>query len=221
MTIWIDQTGNTHDAVSHFARSTLRFRPSGEVECFRPASVTQGQVNGTSDANGLVNLSYVGINAGFDNVQVTATIASARTVSNVTVVSWTTPPGPSPGSPGPPPPSITAPSPADGATVTKPVPISATITPPAGQTIASWSVAYQDLDPSAPVTLASGTGAPPATLATFDPTLLPNDTYGITISATASGGGTQTLTTSVIVFGTLASGTGAPPATMRSGTRPR
>jgi hypothetical protein len=73
----------------------------------------------------------------------------------------------------------------------------------AGQTIASWSVSYQDLDPSAPVTLASGTGAPPATLATFDPTLLPNDIYGITISATASGGGTQTLTTSVIVFRNL------------------
>jgi uncharacterized repeat protein (TIGR01451 family) len=162
-----------------------------------------GQVNGTTDASGLVNLSYVGINAGTDNVQVTAIIASARTVSNVTVVSWTTPPGPSPGTRGPPPPSITAPSPADGATVTKPVPISATITPPSGQTITSWSVSYQDLDPSPPVTLATGTGAPPATLATFDPTLLPNDTYGITISATASGGGTQTLTTSVIVFGNL------------------
>jgi uncharacterized repeat protein (TIGR01451 family) len=162
-----------------------------------------GQVNGATDAKGLVNLSYVGINAGTDNVQVTATIASARTVSNVTVVPWTTPPGPSPGSPGPPPPAITAPSPADGATVTKPVPISATITAPSGQTITSWSVSYQDLDPSPPVALASGTGAPPATLATFDPTLLPNDTYGITISATASGGGTQTLTTSVIVFGNL------------------
>src|SRR6202022_580220 len=81
-----------------------------------------GQVIGTTDANGLVNLSYVGINSGTDNVQATATIAGARTVSNVTVVSWTTPPGPAPGSPGPPPPSITAPSPADGATVTKPVP---------------------------------------------------------------------------------------------------
>jgi RHS repeat-associated protein/uncharacterized repeat protein (TIGR01451 family) len=162
-----------------------------------------GQVNGTTDAGGLVNLSYVGINSGTDNVQVTATIANTRTVSNVTVVSWTTPPGPSPGTPGPPPPAITAPSPADGSTVTKPVPISATITPPSGQTITSWSVSYQDLDPSAPVTLATGTGTPPATLATFDPTLLPNDTYGITISATASGGGTQTLTTSVIVFGNL------------------
>ncbi|MDQ6713808.1 MAG: hypothetical protein M3Z28_11570, partial [Candidatus Dormibacteraeota bacterium] len=162
-----------------------------------------GQVSGTTDASGLTNLSYVGINFGTDNVQVTATIASARTVSNVTVVYWTTPAGPSPGTPGPPPPSITAPSPADGSTVTKPVPISATITPPAGQTITSWSVSYQDLDPSPPVTLASGTGAPPATLATFDPTLLPNDTYSVTISATASGGGTQALTTSVIVFGNL------------------
>src|SRR5262249_36169273 len=35
-------------------------------------------------------------------------------------------------------PSISAPTPADGTIVTKPVPITASFTPPAGQTIASW-----------------------------------------------------------------------------------
>jgi RHS repeat-associated protein len=101
------------------------------------------------------------------------------------------------------PPTIGASSPADGSIVTKPVPITATITPPAGQTIASWSVTYQALDVEPIVTLASGTGAPPSPLAIFDPTLLPNDTYAITITSTASGGGVQTLTITVAVSGNL------------------
>jgi len=63
-------------------------------------------------------------------------------------------------------------------------------------------VTYQE-DALPPVTLASGTGAPPSPVAVFDPTLLPNDSYAITISATASGGGTETLTTTVAVFGNL------------------
>src|SRR5207248_2800024 len=71
-----------------------------------------------------------------------------------------------------PPPVIVNPSPADGTVVTKPTPISAQFTPPAGQTIASWSVSYQELDALPPVTIASGTGSPPNPIATFDPTLL-------------------------------------------------
>jgi len=101
------------------------------------------------------------------------------------------------------PPSITAPTPVDGTVVTKPVPITATFAAPAGETIASWKVTYQALDPEPPVTLASGTGTPPATLATFDPTVLPNDTYAITVSATATGGGTQSTTSTVAVTGSL------------------
>lgn len=100
-------------------------------------------------------------------------------------------------------PSISQPSPPDGTLVTSPIPIQATFAPPAGQTIASWSVSYQALDPQPPVTLATGTGTPPATLATFDPTLLLNGTYAITVSATASGGGVQSLTTTVAVSGNL------------------
>jgi RHS repeat-associated protein/uncharacterized repeat protein (TIGR01451 family) len=101
------------------------------------------------------------------------------------------------------PPTISAPSPADGTIVTKPVPITATITPPAGQTIASWSVFYQSQSQGTLVSIKNGTGSPPATLATFDPTLLPNDTYTIIVSASASGGAVQTATTTVAVFGNL------------------
>jgi RHS repeat-associated protein/uncharacterized repeat protein (TIGR01451 family) len=101
------------------------------------------------------------------------------------------------------PPTITPPSPPDGSVITKPVPITASFTAPAGQTIASWKVTYQALDPEPAITLASGTGTPPATLATFDPTVLPNDTYAITVSATASGGGTQSSTSTVAVTGNL------------------
>jgi len=103
-------------------------------------------------------------------------------------------------------PAITNPSPADGAVVTKPVPISATFAPPAGQSIASWSVSYRDLAGGSQVLLASGGSPVPATLATFDPTLLPNDTYSLTLSATASGGGIQSLVTTVMVAGNLKTG---------------
>ena len=158
-------------------------------------------VKGTTDSSGLARLSYVGINAGTDTAQVMASVMGLRTLSNTVSVPWSFSATPTGGAA--PAPAITNPSPPDGTTVTKPVPISAIFAPPAGQSITSWSVTYQDQDPSAPVALASGTGTPPATLATFDPTLLPNDTYVLTISATASGGGTQTLTTSVIVYGNL------------------
>jgi hypothetical protein len=101
------------------------------------------------------------------------------------------------------PPTISAPSPADGSIVTKPVPVTANISPPSGQTIASWRVTYQAQDIEPIVTVASGMGTPPSPLATFDPTLLPNDIYAITTTATASGGGTQTVTTTVAVLGKL------------------
>ena len=104
------------------------------------------------------------------------------------------------------PPTISAPSPVDGTIVTKPVPITATITPPAGQTIASWSVFYQSQSQGTLVSIKKGTGSPPATLASFDPTVVPNDTYAIIVSATASGGGVQTATTTVAVSGNLKPG---------------
>src|SRR5262249_33303699 len=153
------------------------------------------------------DLSYVGNSSGTDTLQAFAFVTGLRTASNQVQVRWTLPPGttPDPDNPGQtlpaPPPVVTPGSPADGARVTTPVPVKADITPPDGETITSWKVTYQDIDPGPEVTLASGTGTPPETLATFDPTLLPNDTYVIRVTATSSGGGIQTTATTVTVAG--------------------
>lgn len=171
---------------------------SGVAVTFTVSGANPQVMTATTDGSGLAKApAYVGFNAGTDSVSATATIAGQSAVANVTTFLWSAP------ATGPPP-AITAPSPTDGSLVSKPVPVSATFTPPAGQSIASWEVTFQGQSPGSPsVTLASGSGTPPATLGTFDPTRLPNDTYAITISATASGGGTQSSTTTVAVFGNL------------------
>jgi RHS repeat-associated protein len=173
------------------------------------AGANAGHVHGTTDASGLLDLSYLGQNAGTDTLQGLAFVTGMRTASNRVTVTWSLPPGttPDPNNPGQtlpaPPPVVTPSSPEDGARVTTPVPIKANITPPDGETLTSWKVTYQDLDPGPEVTLASGTGAPPDTLASFDPTILPNDTYVIRVTATSSGGGIQTSSTTVTVAGNL------------------
>ena len=55
----------------------------------------------------------------------------------------------------------------------------ASVTPPTGETIASWTVTARNLDRGMPIVLATGSGAPPTPLATFDPTLLINGAYQI------------------------------------------
>ena len=85
-------------------------------------------------------------------------------------------------------PTIGAVGPADGARVTSPVPVTATITPAAGDSIKQWSVTERDMDNGVPITIASGEGAPPSTLATFDPTLLRNGTYEVAIRTTSAKG---------------------------------
>ncbi|HYS40067.1 MAG TPA: PA14 domain-containing protein, partial [Pseudonocardiaceae bacterium] len=157
---------------------------------------------GTTLSTGLATFNYVGRQGGTDSIQASGFVGGLREISNLGSVTWTAPGGVN----GPPPPTITSPSPADGTVVTKPVSVSATIAPPAGETITSWRVFYQALDPGPQVVIASGSGAPPPNMATFDPTVLPNDTYGITVEATASNGGVQDITTTVIVLGTLKSG---------------
>src|SRR5437867_2934791 len=169
---------------------------------------TQSRTANTSTL-GAVTLAYTGNSSGSDVVNATAFITGYRAVSSSTSVGWTIPiPGGGGccGTPQQAPPSISAPSPADGTVVTKPLPIRATFTPPSGESIASWKVTYQALDPQPVITLASGNGTPPDPLATFDPTRVPNDNYAINISATASGGGTQTISTSVSVTGNLKPG---------------
>lgn len=171
------------------------------------AGTNQQQVSGTTDINGLAKLTYTGELAGQDHLQVGTSLSGSPAVSNIVDVNWAySVPGSSSGSATAPPPTVSTPTPADGAMITKPTPITATFTPPDGQSITRWSVSYRAVQASSATTIASGTGTPPATLATFDPTVLANGTYQITISATASGGGVQNATTSVAVTGQLKPG---------------
>lgn len=187
---------------------------SGEPVANLPVNLTVAGANaqhvlGTTDASGNATLTYPGLSAGDDSLQVTAFVTGMRALSNATTVTWTNPAGtvPDPTNPGqtlPAPAPVVVPQlPADGSVVTKPFPIKASFTAPDGETITSWKVTYRDLDPGPVVTLASGTGTPPDTLATFDTTLLANDTYAITVSATSSGGGVQSATSTVVVSGNL------------------
>ncbi len=151
----------------------------------------------TTNSSGVATVTDPGAGSGVDQIQATASVSGTTVVSNQVPVTETAPPN------GPPP-AISGTQPGDGTVVRAPVPVTTTLTPPSGQSIASWSVTAQSGAPgSAPFTLASGTGTPPATLATFDPTALVNGQYNLTISATASGGGVQTQTTSVSVAGAL------------------
>ncbi len=104
-------------------------------------------------------------------------------------------------------PTVTLNAPADGAEVTAPIAVQGTVVAPEGQSISSWAVTYQrgtlSATTGAAVTLRSGTGMPPANLANFDPTLLPNGPYLLSLTATADGGGSQTATATVNVAGKL------------------
>jgi len=157
-------------------------------------------LTGTTGSNGLAVLSYVGNSPGTDLVIAGASVAGMPATSNTVPVTWVYGSGSSSSAP---PPIITNPMPPDGSVVTSPVPVTAAFTASVGQTITSWSVTYQGSSAAGPTTLASGSGSPPSTLGTFDPTLLPNGTYTITISATDSGGGSQILPVTVAVAGNL------------------
>ena len=89
----------------------------------------------------------------------TAVVMGLQALSNTVSVPWAL--SPTPGGGTAPAPAITSPSPADGTAVTKPVPISATFSAPAGQTITSWSVTYHAVSQGPVVTLATATGPPP------------------------------------------------------------
>ena len=106
---------------------------------------------------------------------------------------------------GGPAPSFGDVSPEDGAVVTEPVDISATVTAPDGETLTDWRVvAYPaDGNPADGQVIGTGTGAPPPTLATFDPTLVANGLWTIRVEATSSGGGLSFVETNVIVEGQL------------------
>jgi RHS repeat-associated protein/uncharacterized repeat protein (TIGR01451 family) len=161
------------------------------------------QPNGGSsrtDANGLVVFSFVGTNAGVDTVQASAALGGEMLVSNTATLTWVNNPGGGGGNP----PSIGSIVPADGSVLTAPTPLTASINAPSGEAITDWTVSYQSSAPGSPsVPLASGSGTPPATLATIDPTLLANGEYTIIISAFASGGGGLSSAVDVVVSGNL------------------
>lgn len=98
-------------------------------------------------------------------------------------------------------------APADGTVVTAPVLLATALTPPAGEAVASWRMSAARVDAPGETTLAAGPGGAAdetvAISAPFDPTLLPNGSYWITVRTTASGGGTSVATFSLIVDGNL------------------
>lgn len=150
----------------------------------------------TTDSNGVATFTDPAFNPGVDQISASAVVSGTTVVSNQVSETESAPAGP--------PPAIAGSQPADGAVVQAPIPVTANFTAPAGQSIASWSVTAQSSAPGSPsIPLASGNGAPPATLATLDPSTLANGQYNLTITATASGGGVQTQTTAISVGGTM------------------
>jgi hypothetical protein len=112
-----------------------------------------------------------------------------------------------PGDPGGagPAPTFDAVTPTEGDIVTEPVAVTTTVTPSEDETLANWRVlAYPEgRDVADAIEIATGTGAPPATLATFDPTVVANGAWVIRIEATDTGGGTGVAEITVIVDGQL------------------
>lgn len=153
----------------------------------------------TTGLNGLASFSYTGALAGSDTLQAIAFVLGQRAISNQGSVVWTSPGGAGSAAA----PSISAATPADGSIVTKPTPVDATIAPPSGHSITGWRVFYQTSG-GPQVVIGSGTGAPPSPLGvTFDPTLLANGVYTLTVEATADNGAVQDVSSGISVFGTL------------------
>ena len=91
---------------------------------------------------------------------------------------------------------------ADGARVATPTPLTATLTAPAGSTIATWKVEIAPASGGGATVLASGTGAATADVAaTLDPTVLANGMYLVRVVSTTSDGGVSSSATSVLVDG--------------------
>lgn len=159
------------------------------------------QIASTTGANGVASFSYQAANAGVDQLQGSALVSGVPEISNIVNLTW---------NPAPPAPTISGLSLPDGSLLTKATPVSATITPPAGQTITGTSLTYQGAHSGSPTTIPSsatpGAAGAVVVAGTFDPTLLPNDAYTVTVNASASGGGAQTAVATVTVSGNLKPG---------------
>lgn len=207
-----DQVGNEVGSSQEIAVSAMDAsgQPVSDLDVDLLVDGVNGQhVHGTTDDTGTLDLSYVGTHTGQDTLQASGFVSGLRTFSNEVAVTWDQPAGtvtdpsdPTQTLPADAP-AITGTAPVDGARVTTPVPVKADIAPPDGSTLTSWKVTYQDTDGGQETVLASGDGTPPATLATLDPTALPNGAYVVRITATSSNGGIQTQQISVLVDGNL------------------
>lgn len=158
-------------------------------------------LNKSTDTAGLVAFTYPGNLAGADTVEASAFVGGLRAISNTAIVVWI-PPGGSTNNPlGP---SIGSQSPADGSIITKPVPVDASIAPPSGHSITGWRVFYQAANGGAAVVIGGRSGVPPSPLGvTFDPTLLTDGSYLLTVEATADNGAIQDLSSGISVIGSL------------------
>ena len=159
------------------------------------AGANTTSLTATTDARGIATFSYASGVAGTDSLEAFAMYGGTPIISNTVAQTWTTAPAV---------PMIGSVAPAEGAVITAPTPVTASTSAPAGATLTDWSVTVKGSAPGSPtVTLASGSGTPPATLATFDPTVLPNGQYTISIAVDASDTTRQVLDTGVIVDGNL------------------
>jgi YD repeat-containing protein len=145
----------------------------------------QVYLSGTTNASGQATLSYVGTQAGVDQVQAFSNVDSSVGVSNVVPVTWTgtlnttyifTPQG-------------WISSPLIGAVVQNQVPI----TLASGVTLTSGTLKFFPSSNTSQVTVLNSntTGTGPLTLGTFDATLLANGEYTIQLQATSSTGASQ------------------------------
>ncbi len=104
------------------------------------------------------------------------------------------------------PPGVQITSPTPGATITDRVNVDAQVDPTDGDPIAAWSLVLQSPSGGNAREIASGTGTPPTTVGTLDPTVLKNDTYELTLTVTSERGAMQSQTVPVAVNGQLKPG---------------
>lgn len=97
--------------------------------------------------------------------------------------------------------TVGSPSLTEGQVVTERVDVSATLTPPTGATITSWTVDHRLPGEATTTVIGSGTGNDVD--AVLDPTVMPNGAYVVTIRSTSSNGGVSTFETTVVVDGQM------------------
>jgi RHS repeat-associated protein len=156
-------------------------------------------VTATTNSNGQATLQYSGTRAGTDSVQAVATINGISTFSNVVYVPWAVPTGTTGCSVFIFTPQGWINSPAIGAVVQGPIPI----TLASGITLTSGTLKYfPTANPNQVTVLNSNTtGTGPMTLGTIDGSLLANGEYTIQLQATQSTGACQLNETVISVTG--------------------